>query len=141
MMYNPMAFWGQRDLIPQIVVDYGAKNPGYTTVTYTLEGKLLSASVAPVTGSGYSETSPLTRICQDFINAESVNQNFYSIPNAQAGYYGPYSFTQPYFCSTTSKDGLSEFGPIEAWYLDISNQLSLSQTMYIQYVNLSLIHI
>ncbi len=130
-----MAYWGQKDLIPQVLVEYGTRNNTYTTVTYRLEGKLLSASIAPFTGSGSSRTSPLTKICQDFYDVTSLQQNRYAdIFSDSLG--GPNYFSQPYFCSTTSKDGLSEFGPIEAWYIDIRNNNTFpGGTNTVQYVN------
>jgi hypothetical protein len=136
-MYNPMAYWGQKDLIPQVLVEYGTRDNTYKTVTYKLEGKLLSASIAPFTGSGGDRTSPLTKICQDFYDVTSLQQNPYVDIFNITTLGGPSYFSQPYFCSTTSKDGLSGFGPIEAWYIDIRNNNTFpsGQSAYLQYVN------
>ena len=134
-----MAYWGQKDLIPQILVDYGNRLGIPMTASYFVEGKPQTVVVpAEFSGSGRTSQTFLVRVCQDFYNESSVQQNPDFGPFG-GQFLGPYMMTQPYFCSTTSKDGLSQFGPIEAWYLDIKNNTGadgyISYTLYMQYID------
>ncbi len=135
-----MAYWGQKeDLIPQILVDYGNRYGTPQTASYFVEGKPQTVIVpAEFSGSGRTSQTFLVRVCQDFYNESSVQQNPDFGPFG-GQFLGPYMMTQPYFCSTTSKDGLSGFGPIEAWYLDIKNNTGadgyISYTLYMQYID------